>query len=323
MYRVFISYSRANGYIARRLRIDLQRAGAEPWFDQHDIQITDEWLAKIENAIREHEFFLFLWSPEADKSPYVRHEYEFAKKHLAADKIGIARVAGKSSEMPDDLRKMQHADLTEEYWAELPRLLLWLETGTTRLKSLDELRNNVGSIAEVREVLGDEDPKEWNIWTEAENSWRTFIRVPITPSGYAMSWLIAENNSGLQLQGEMQVVMKFTGDRSRDTVKQVLEYWLASHPATPPQILFLEGPQQDRVYDIPNDKPHIWNDCIVLARKTISDLCGNRLAHYFMDSPQSLVFPLGASFPVQRSFAVYNLNQNTTANGLYSCVYRK
>ena len=128
MTTIFISYSRKNNYIAQRLCLDLKRAGLKPWFDQSDIKVSEEWARKIEESIKGCDYLLYLWSPESHDSGYVQKEVQFARDHLGIEHILPFRIAGRSSDMEEDIRR-RHAALTQTpddnigYWKALETLL--------------------------------------------------------------------------------------------------------------------------------------------------------------------------------------------------------
>jgi len=318
---IFISYSRRNRYIARQLKIDLARAGCSPWMDESDIPPAKRWRGELEEAIDRKDYFFLLWSPEADESSHVLDEYKYAEQRKPADRIWRLRVAGSSKDMRDEYSALQDIDLTQDYWESLRKTLKWLDVDEPNPLSPFDVIDSDMSVAEARELFPDQDDRR--LFARDRQTpgalLTTFVRLPLMPSGYAMSWLVTREDADLRKQDEMQVVLKFTGDRSRGTVEQVLNYLVSNN--TSPQILYIEGPQEKRRYDIPNDKAHVWSDCIGLTRSMIECYCGNQQVGYFMDSPQALVFPVAASFPTRKPFRVYNLNENANDKERYSCVY--
>ncbi|MEM7773227.1 MAG: toll/interleukin-1 receptor domain-containing protein, partial [Cyanobacteria bacterium P01_A01_bin.37] len=78
---VFISYSRSDSDIARRLNEQLQRAGKRTWFDQESIASGANFQQEIYRGIENSDNFLFIISPRSIASPYCADEVEYAAKH--------------------------------------------------------------------------------------------------------------------------------------------------------------------------------------------------------------------------------------------------
>lgn len=326
---VFISYSRRNLYIAERVCCDLRKLGVPepyPWFDQRDIPLNSLWEKQIEEAIEKCDRFLYLWSPEAQASEYVQWEYQLAKK-LNRD-IAIARVAGSPSQMSGDLQALQHRALGENYWKEIEWLAqnwLGLPSGSF-LTSRDvvELGEKIdGAVSAFAEL----HPRSWRVFEQQSKEFRRFLRMPVLPGGYAASWLVVEAGRSVSITPDLHVILKFSGDRHRDVVQEVIEYLVGNQ--IQPHVLFIEGPvahsetndKKNRGYDIPNDKPHIWQECVDLAVKSILECRGARKLHFFLDSPQAIVFPLAGRLREKCDYSVYNLDANATNLYRYSCVY--
>ncbi|WP_026102209.1 TIR domain-containing protein [Pleurocapsa sp. PCC 7319] len=75
---VFISYSRTDGDIARKLNDQLQQLGKTTWFDQESIAVGEDFQQEIEKGIENCDNFLFIISPRSINSPYCADEVEHA-----------------------------------------------------------------------------------------------------------------------------------------------------------------------------------------------------------------------------------------------------
>jgi len=79
VYDAFISYNRGSSKaFAIRLRDELARISLYAWLDQNDIEIAEDWRAKIEDGITRSKYFLFIISPESVASPYCKEEIDMA-----------------------------------------------------------------------------------------------------------------------------------------------------------------------------------------------------------------------------------------------------
>ena len=77
---VFISYSRTDGDIARKLNESLQIAGKTTWFDQESIASGADFQQEIYGGIQNADNIVFILSPESILSPYCADEVEYAQK---------------------------------------------------------------------------------------------------------------------------------------------------------------------------------------------------------------------------------------------------
>jgi WD40 repeat protein len=68
MTRAFISYSRKDIAIAKRLTAAFHENEIEPWIDWEDIPPSVDWWEQVEKGIEEADCFLFLMSPDSVKS---------------------------------------------------------------------------------------------------------------------------------------------------------------------------------------------------------------------------------------------------------------
>jgi hypothetical protein len=82
MSDVFLSYSRKDDEIMRRIRQDLRSAGLTIWNDEENIPHgSPEWPRVIQNAIRETGCVIVILSPEAEQSEWVNRELALAQEN--------------------------------------------------------------------------------------------------------------------------------------------------------------------------------------------------------------------------------------------------
>jgi len=75
---VFISYSRADSDLARKLNDALQMQGKTTWFDQESIASGSDFQQEIQLGIKACDNFLFILSPRSVNSPYCKDEVDYA-----------------------------------------------------------------------------------------------------------------------------------------------------------------------------------------------------------------------------------------------------
>lgn len=102
-YKAFISYSHsADGKLAPAVQRGLHRF-AKPWYrlramrvfrDETTLSTSPELWPSIESALSQSEYFLYLASPEAAESFWVRKEFEYWVKHRSKDRMLIILTDG-------------------------------------------------------------------------------------------------------------------------------------------------------------------------------------------------------------------------------------
>jgi hypothetical protein len=107
MAKLFLSYSRKDEARTRRVTAWLEREGHDVWRDEDDIGGGASFSSEIENALKECDAVLVLWSADSIKSAWVR------------DEAGYGRDAGKlipfsldGTEPPLGFRQFQSIDLS-------------------------------------------------------------------------------------------------------------------------------------------------------------------------------------------------------------------
>ena len=318
---VFLSYSRRNQYVADRVRLDLMRASPkEIWFDQLSIPVNENWRHSIHNSIAEIDRFVLLWSPEAEASEYVKEEYAAAKR--LEKKIAVVIVAGAVGELPENLQQLQCIDLTVDYAVGLRELLNWLGD-LEPLTSCFDFIAGCTSVAEALAGFAVIRPQSWLVndpHGSAADRRRMFVKLPIIPSGYSASWLVTDSKRDLGLQRDLHFVLRFTDDGYRDSVQEVLDYLVAR--GEQPQIIFCEGPRDAAgIYELPDDKPHVWHDAVELVHRTIKIAGGSHTLHFFLHAPQALSFAVGSAFAQLQKYHVYNLDRKKPLGERYKRVY--
>src|SRR3982750_2674676 len=131
MAKLFLSYSRKDEARARRFTVWLEREGHDVWRDEDDIGGGASFSSEIENALKERDAVLVLWSADSVKSAWVR------------DEAGYGRDAGKlipfsldETEPPLGFRQFQAIGLSR-----------WKGHGEP--PSADRIRNAIARIADL------------------------------------------------------------------------------------------------------------------------------------------------------------------------------
>lgn len=83
---IFISYSRKDTVFAETLKNDLRAAGATIWIDHERLQAGHpDWQAAIRLGIAAVDAFIYIASPDAAESVYVRAEVRIAQEDARAN----------------------------------------------------------------------------------------------------------------------------------------------------------------------------------------------------------------------------------------------
>jgi TIR domain len=85
--KVFLSYSKDDGEVAKALATRLTVAGLELWDPAEALFPGDNWALRIGQALQESDAMIVLVSPNSMKSEAVRQEIEYA--------LGSARYKGR------------------------------------------------------------------------------------------------------------------------------------------------------------------------------------------------------------------------------------
>lgn len=116
---VFISYSHRDMDWVQQFAADLRRMPISVWFDER-LRGGKEWEQQLAAAIQAVDAFVLVMSPESMQSEYVRWEIEQAKR---ANKP-LFPVMLKTTELPEDLRKIQYLKADAEHYVALKAELM-------------------------------------------------------------------------------------------------------------------------------------------------------------------------------------------------------
>jgi hypothetical protein len=110
---VFLSYSRRNAEVMRRVRADLRAAGLNVWTDDNLQPGTPSWKVAIETAIQQSRSVVVIMSPDAKKSEWVERELNAAKT-LSVPIFPILAKGDSKTAVPFMLNGYQFVDIRKE-----------------------------------------------------------------------------------------------------------------------------------------------------------------------------------------------------------------
>ena len=127
---VFISYSRADSDLARKLNDALQTQGKTTWFDQECIASGTDFQQEIQRGIEQSDNFVFIISPSAIHSAYCSSEADYAQQ-LNKRVITVLYRIVDAEDLPPALAKLQWIDFNRhdaDFYANFSELVRTLDT---------------------------------------------------------------------------------------------------------------------------------------------------------------------------------------------------
>ncbi|HBL10649.1 MAG TPA: type IV secretion protein Rhs [Cyanobacteria bacterium UBA11162] len=134
---VFISYSRADSDLARKLNDNLQIQGKTTWFDQESIASGSDFQQEICRGIKACDNFVFILSPRSVNSPYCKDEVEYAAS-LNKRFVTVLHREVNCSELHPELAKVQWIDFNhneQDFNANFNQLVRTLDTDREHVHS--------------------------------------------------------------------------------------------------------------------------------------------------------------------------------------------
>jgi hypothetical protein len=132
--KIFINYAIEDYEMAHKISIDLNKSGIVTWFDKRDLFPGQKWEEEILNAIKKCSHFLPILSLKSvKKEGFVQKEINIALKRI--DELPYSKIfiipacldkikdLEDNPNVPDELRRLQWADLSEHYDDGLNKIL--------------------------------------------------------------------------------------------------------------------------------------------------------------------------------------------------------
>jgi WD40 repeat protein len=137
---VFISYSRTDSDLARKINDALQELGKTTWFDQESIATGTDFQQEINRGIASSDNFLFIISPKSVNSPYCAGEVEYAKNLGKRFITALHRPLSDDDKqkLPAALANVQWLDFNQhggEFFANFNELVRTLDTDRDHVRS--------------------------------------------------------------------------------------------------------------------------------------------------------------------------------------------
>ena len=111
---IFLSHNHKDRPFVRKLSINLKKHGIESWLDEAEIGVGDSLIEKIQQAIKNVEYFAVILSPNSVNSSWVRKELEVAMSmEIERKRVFVLPILYKNCELPPFLKTKRYADFLD------------------------------------------------------------------------------------------------------------------------------------------------------------------------------------------------------------------
>ena len=109
--KVFLSHSTKDKQFVQTLAAELKAEKIESWLCEIDIEFGDNFVAKIEEGLRDADLTVLFWSPEAARSDWTRLEWtSVTDREISESRTRLGVVLLRYCEMPQLLRVKHRID---------------------------------------------------------------------------------------------------------------------------------------------------------------------------------------------------------------------
>lgn len=116
MPTIFLSRTSIDKPFVEKLSADLKRLGIESWVDKYEIKVGESIFWRVEEGLKESEYFAIVLSPEALKSEWVKSEISVAwDRKMMVGKNAILPLLYRDCEIPALLKSLKYADFRRDY----------------------------------------------------------------------------------------------------------------------------------------------------------------------------------------------------------------
>jgi hypothetical protein len=109
--KVFLSHSTKDQQFVQSLADELKREQIEPWICEADVEFGGNFVAKIEEGLRDADLTVLFWSPEAARSDWTRLEWtSVTAREISESRTRLGVVLLRDCEIPELLRVKHRID---------------------------------------------------------------------------------------------------------------------------------------------------------------------------------------------------------------------
>jgi hypothetical protein len=134
--KVFLSHSTKDKQFVEALAAELKAEKIEPWICEVDIELGANFVAKIEEGLREADLAVLFWSPEAARSSWTRLEWtSVIDREISESRTRLGVVLLRDCEVPQLLRVKHRIDARTDLEKARHETIEWI----TRLRDMRRL----------------------------------------------------------------------------------------------------------------------------------------------------------------------------------------
>jgi TIR domain len=109
--KVFLSHSTKDKQFVQTLAAELETEKIEPWICEVDVEFGGNFVAKIEEGLRDADLTVLFWSPEAARSDWTRLEWtSVTAREISESRTRLGVVLLRDCAIPELLRVKHRID---------------------------------------------------------------------------------------------------------------------------------------------------------------------------------------------------------------------
>ncbi len=152
-FDAFVSHSHSDAITAKRLVVELERAGFKAWLDDKEILAGHDIVEEVFRGIGASDFLLVLLSKAAVASRWVQRELNAAfLREMERKQVVVIPVLLEQCEVPQQLLTKKHVDLARS-WDEGVRLILASLEGHRANRELREISREIPTRNETTKLM--------------------------------------------------------------------------------------------------------------------------------------------------------------------------
>jgi hypothetical protein len=142
---------------------------------------------------------------------------------------------------------------------------------------------------------------------------RQYVKIPVAPTGYTMTWLIGPADSAFLPPDRVAVLLNFSGNEGAETEKLVIPVW--ARETDSPWVVVVEGPvnRDDHCYELTSG--HVWRDAVEASARAIEKFGKSRRVGLFHYAPVELAFAVGSQFREMTPYRLYQFTRGKNRSG--------
>src|SRR5580693_594916 len=109
--KVFLSHSTKDKQFVQTLAAELEAENIQPWICEVDVELGDNFVAKIEEGLRDADLAILFWSPEAARSDWTQLEWtSVTAREISESRTRLGIVLLRDCSLPELLRTKHRID---------------------------------------------------------------------------------------------------------------------------------------------------------------------------------------------------------------------